>query len=1609
MTLSADLTLVEGALDALEQREAKVLVWGLVDAALNHQEVFEVLNSVFESEKYQKIPSHSDCTIFDSDQLLLKLRQLGLIFEVPARRLGDTQRWRTRMAEGLRLLTRLRQLMPRHRTSDGWNSAPTLVADYRLLWRPRRYPKRNLTVAVANETLENEVQSDDTLQSLRHWLSKSSPTWRLSRFQLEASARVLSSLEKQRATGTLVSAGTGSGKTLAFYLPALSWLASQKLSLPNSNGVRILAIYPRNELLKDQLSEVYSQSRKFDDFLGPRGGKAISLGVLYGDTPNNLNQTQYKWTDGVCSFFKCPQPRCDGDMRITQEDFKTKNERLTCVRCGHGVEGTKLRITRESMQINPPDILFTSVEMLNQRMADSDMRHLFGLGPHAQFSPSLVLLDEVHVYSGTYGAQVAHLLRRWSKLSKHTSSFVGLSATISEGERFFASLVGLDQSVVKEITPRPEDMELEGAEYMVALRGDPVSQAALLSTSIQTLMLGSRLLDTQSNFDPQLRPFAGWRAFAFTDQMDATNRLYSDLLDAEGRNYQGKPAINRYPHGGLAHLRQPDPNRYSRYEAGQDWRLPVQIGHSLTTRHRVGRTTAYDSGVALDTEIVVATAALEVGYDDEAVGLVLQHKAPRDMAQFLQRKGRAGRTRHMRPWTIMVLSDYGRDRLAYQAYEQFFDPELPARDLPLSNRYVQRMQAVYALVDFLGVHLQIGYPRGSVWQDLSGPPVIHEGLTSNMNRELKKIVDEHTFPLSENEFKRLQADIYQVVKILNSGQATTSARRRVAFHIRRQKLGLILHSLVTKSELHEEFAQYLISALGWPRQTIDSLLWEHPRPVLLEAAPTALRRLEKNWMANGLPNSDYRTGHPLPEFVPATLFSDLSLPEVRIQRPNGEREAYLPVQQALSELAPGKVSKRFDQPLWLGVEEKILEGIVISGEADPVLNVEITNWYDVEPHQVFQAVIDKQVISLVALRPRVVTLNPLPDSGNRNFPLVSATSNARLEWKSQVFARRIGYELKPPNGRVGIVDLIEMVDVHTHAGQSPALVRRYAVGSHANLRLGGRIAATAGTGEKSIDQRVHFQFLHLGKSCGVGFEIDVDAMCFKLNLPQHPHKEIDFNDPLILRALRTSKFYWEARYGSILGEIESNVFMRHWIAEIFLTSVIQRCARNGDDLQTAMKWVSASPSNLNLESILETLFQAPNLSQATSADDEDESEIENSSVRPSTANEPDKLRKKIRDSLLRQDVLDSLLEIGECLFIDIGASWDDWLTKLMKQTLAAALLEAIQRICPQVDSDDLSVDITSGPSEEGQHESINRIWITEVNPGGNGLIEQVSDAIASNSAEFYRLVETALGASEFELIDQQLRNFINRIGGHNCDAELQQRTFSVRMAESSREAHKSMGELRHELVKIGHSVFHGYISALANRLLRPSTPIELDQILFKLMNEWDRLEEKLEVEVESRVICALFSQDPKIDSAFARAGMDLPQESQRQVWRFGLLMGIVWARGQALRANGLPLNSRYDLIPAVTERLVLKQWISKPEVPILVTATDWVERVHERLKNFGKANIQLGYDKPKLSEVIQALTTLPVQMDYLNVYPRLVAVSRRIDSIELSVELLETL
>src|SRR6185437_16639808 len=71
--------------------------------------------------------------------------------------------------------------------------------------------------------------------------------FKLARFQLEASQRILAGFGVQRSEATLVSAGTGSGKTLAFYLPALTQVAAHVRRDPKtSRWVKVLALYPRN-------------------------------------------------------------------------------------------------------------------------------------------------------------------------------------------------------------------------------------------------------------------------------------------------------------------------------------------------------------------------------------------------------------------------------------------------------------------------------------------------------------------------------------------------------------------------------------------------------------------------------------------------------------------------------------------------------------------------------------------------------------------------------------------------------------------------------------------------------------------------------------------------------------------------------------------------------------------------------------------------------------------------------------------------------------------------------------------------------------------------------------------------------------------------------------------------------------------------------------------------------------------------------------------------------------------------------------------------------------------------------------------------------------------
>lgn len=721
-------------LDKIEERESRLLVWGIVDGTFQKDELSDLIIPLIDAALNA---GHVD--FFESDEVISTLMSLKWIVEVEL--VDSTIGYRSRMAETVRLLQRLRQLFPKHvKQPNGWQEAPTLVADFRFQRRRRQYPRRDISREVVLEKLGEVTGNQSVLSGASALLGPSDKKQLLSGFQVRAAERILRGIERNEALATIVCAGTGSGKTLAFYLPALASITRHLLSGDKLPWVKSVAIYPRSELLKDQLREVIRRTIDLADSLK---GVSVRVGALYGDTPTEARylSTSKSWRkigeDYICPSLRCIQ--CNGDMRWHHVDYSVGKERLECQECNWVIGSDVFPLTRKSLAAFPPDILFTTTEMLNQRLADNGLNHLFGIGANAQRPPELVLLDEVHTYEGRHGAQVAYLMRRWAHLVDGPLRFVGLSATLREAPAFFSSLTGAWQSFVEEISPHANEIEAEGAEYMIALRGDPVSRAALLSSTIQTTMLLERCLDprTADISDSVSKGAFGQRTFVFTDDLDVTNRLYFGLLSAEGRTSSGNPDMRTAPQGELAVLRKSGSSS-SRYRGGQDWRMCEQLGHALSERLNIDRVSSQDRGIDSNANVIVATAALEVGFDDPSVGAVIQHKAPKGMAGFLQRKGRAGRTRGMRPWTAIVLSDYGRDRIAYQGYDLLFDPELPARTLPLSNRYITRMQAVFATIDYFGQKLQ-DTSKGSVWTDLSGPK--NGPRTERLIKEVRSILE----------------------------------------------------------------------------------------------------------------------------------------------------------------------------------------------------------------------------------------------------------------------------------------------------------------------------------------------------------------------------------------------------------------------------------------------------------------------------------------------------------------------------------------------------------------------------------------------------------------------------------------------------------------------------------------------------------------------------------------------------------------------------------------------------------------------------------------------------------------------------------------------------
>jgi DEAD/DEAH box helicase domain-containing protein len=191
--------------------------------------------------------------------------------------------------------------------------------------------------------------------------------------------------EGQEPKSTIITTGTSSGKTESFLFPFLDYCFKNQ----HRRGIKVIILYPMNALATDQAKRIAEIIWRDERLKGK-----ITAGLFIGEG----KQPQKYHTDM-------------GDDHIIEN--------------------------KQTIIDSPPDILLTNFKMLDYALMRADYNNLWIFNFEDKDLLKFLALDELHVYDGAQGTDVANLIRRLKlKLSIEKGQLcgVGTSATIGEGE-----------------------------------------------------------------------------------------------------------------------------------------------------------------------------------------------------------------------------------------------------------------------------------------------------------------------------------------------------------------------------------------------------------------------------------------------------------------------------------------------------------------------------------------------------------------------------------------------------------------------------------------------------------------------------------------------------------------------------------------------------------------------------------------------------------------------------------------------------------------------------------------------------------------------------------------------------------------------------------------------------------------------------------------------------------------------------------------------------------------------------------------------------------------------------------------------------------------------
>lgn len=639
--------------------------------------------------------------------------------------LADEERVRSRMAELAREVRQIKQRFDR----DDAAQRPYLVRSLKVELRNRDKPERvaplgaTFTTAAVGRSAELQTALAGLHTALAEMWGSSAA---LAAFQARSLDEVCHAWEADGPDTFVIAADTGSGKTEAGALPLIAAAAADRLK--GIGGCRVVMTYPRIRLAANQAQRL---SRYLAALAQQPGMPTLTLGLQVSQVPEDLEALRdwdraAGWAALGADAYSFPLfgcPSCGSDLLLHHGAGVDGADRLVCTQCRWDFPGWIG--SKRSLRQQPPTIFLPTTDSLHQWLHDPRYGRLFG--DDAEFAPPRAMLaDEIHLYSHVHGAQVGYALRRLAARAAVNAPgappmlAIGMSATLGDPARSWGRLVGREDvatltPAAAEKTPNPR-----GREYFYFVQPEVESRGkdvAGNSTTIQALMALAHGMRRRTGNE------GGFRSLAFLDSVDKLRRLHAAYDDAESQKGLAAYRTRLYPDdpvtGGPRDACCGKPFGCDLFVDGECWLFAAtdqkQVGSKGQTRPgrplRVAPQPVFSGSegrvedLLKQSDIIFTTSSLEVGYDDPDISLVYQHYAPRNLASFIQRKGRGGRGSDDRPITAVTLSLYNsRDTWWFRQPGEMISPT--GFDTPLNpdNHFVIRGQLVTVLLDAFARH-----------------------------------------------------------------------------------------------------------------------------------------------------------------------------------------------------------------------------------------------------------------------------------------------------------------------------------------------------------------------------------------------------------------------------------------------------------------------------------------------------------------------------------------------------------------------------------------------------------------------------------------------------------------------------------------------------------------------------------------------------------------------------------------------------------------------------------------------------------------------------------------------------------------------------------------